>query len=170
MILDAIEQTWTLTSDNFAADMQALRALYNLPELDVTATIIKRQRTEISLALGKAPPLLGIVAVGARTNAKDQGKRDTQVRVEWDYYAEGVETAAPLLAKQVELACEAVLLTVDRIAGSGLLVFGGGELPGDVSIELSEGIEEKGTDATGTRLYWRRALIGATVWDRDNVI
>ncbi len=154
-----------MTVDWFADDMEALKAVYNQPAGFVTtATIVKRQRVERAIAEGAVPPILGIVATRCVTQAKQQPDiRDSQVVIEWDYYAESSDPV--LVAKQAEIACEAILLVVDRLAGSGLRVYEAGGLPGSVTVDLTEGVEEGEHP-----IYWRRASVTAPLWDRDVVI
>ena len=166
MIFDAVEQCWLMTNDWFPVDMAMLANLVNLPGLQTTATVVKRQSVERMKQEGLTPPILGIVALQCQTQAKDQGKRDSLVTIQWDYYAEAANAAAVVTTdKQVELAVEAILYTIDRLAGSGLKVFEAGGLPGSVTVVLTEGVTE-GEAPT----YWRRATVTAPLWDRDDVV
>jgi hypothetical protein len=164
VITDTVDQVWLMTNDWFPVDMQMLASLYNVP-MTTTATVIKRQSVETALAEGATIPVLGIVALRCTTNAKDQGKRDSLTTVEWDYYAEAATVASlGVLQKQVELAAQAILYTIDRLAGSGLQVFGGGDLPGSVEVTVTEGVNEGEAPR-----YWRRAVVTAPIWQRENI-
>lgn len=160
MIYDQVEQAFAIANANFATDMAALVAAKSIVGLTTTATFIKRQDAEIAKALNATPPFVGVVALRAATQAKDQGKRDTLGQLAYDYYASGAD---PLkVAKQAELAVEALLQSVDRLAGSGSGVFGAGELSGSIEIEMTDGFEEGDNG-----LYFRRGTVRFPIWDRD---
>jgi hypothetical protein len=162
VIHDVAEQVYATTEANFATDHAALLTAKGVTGFTPTVLIVKRLAAETFIALGVALPALGIRVVRAVTQAKDQGKRDSLDTVVWDLYAE--HTDPVVLAKWVELGAEAVLLTIDRLWSAAGGLFGAGELPESVSVDLTEGVEE----GEGLR-YWRRAQVTCPVHDRDVV-
>ncbi|HWP38945.1 MAG TPA: hypothetical protein VNL18_15470 [Gemmatimonadales bacterium] len=159
MIYDAVEQAYTVAAANFTADLNALAAAKGVTA-PPAATLIKRQRAETYIALGAALPALGIYLLRVATQAKSQGKRDSVVSLVFDYYLEGTDPT--LLAKQAELAAEAVLRTVDRLADAGSGIYGAGEGSGSVTIELSDGY-----DPADENKFFHRAQVTVPVWDED---
>lgn len=157
MIYDAVERCYTVTNTNFAADLAALATAKSLT-VDTTVNLIKRQSAETFTRLQAELPACGIYGLEADTQAKDQTKRDSLVVMTWDYYDE--DTDPQKVAKQVELAAAAILRTIDRIVNT--LTFGAGEVPGSVRVRLTEGFIE-----ANEKNYWRRAIVTAPVWDRD---
>jgi hypothetical protein len=160
VIYDCVEQAYTVLAANFATDYAALLSAKSVTSPG-TVKLVKRQKVETALRYGAQPPLLGIVSLAARTQAKDQGKRDTQALVGYDFYVSGSDPA--LVAKQVELGAEACMRSVDRLAASGLGVFGAGETPLSVTITLSDDEEEEVQEGK----YGRRATVSFPMWDRD---
>jgi len=161
VIYDAIEQVYAVANANFATDFAALATAKGVVGLNTNAAIEKRQSAETMVRLGAALPCLGIVGLRARSQAKDQGKRDTESVIAFDYYAEHADPV--LVAKQAELAAEALLRTVDRLWASGASVFGAGELPLSVVIDFTEGYLE----TRSPPVYWRSATVTFPVHDRD---
>lgn len=160
MIYDVVEQAYSVLASNFATDYAALLTAKSVASPG-TVKLVKRQKVETALRYGVLPPLLGVVSLAARTQAKDQGKRDTQGLVAYDLYIKGSDPA--VVAKQVELGAEACMRSVDRLAASGLGVFGAGEIPLSVQITLSDDEEEEVEEGK----YGRRATVSFQVWDRD---
>lgn len=166
MIYDAIEAVYTVVLANFATDMAALVAAKSVADVNAKINVVKRQPAETYVDRGLALPAVGVYGLRIATQAKNQGARDNVSTVVLDYYAEGADPV--VLAKQVELAAEALLVSVDKVTPSGGGVFGAAELVGSVTIELTESYVEAKPDATDRR-YWRRALISFPVHDRDTV-
>lgn len=141
MIFDAIEQLYTALNANFATDMAALVTDKGLTGITTTATIIKRQTAEVIIAKRATQPTIGIVPARFTTQAKDQAKRDSKNWLEVVYVATGSDPAA--IGKQVELALESILRSIDRLAGQGGGVFGAAvqedSIEGDVSDYYTEG-------------------------------
>lgn len=136
MLYDPIEQFYTVLNTNFATDMAALVAAKGVTGLTTTATIIKRHGAEDIIARRATQPTIGFVPVTFRTQAKDQGKRDTRATLEVVYVATGADPAK--VGKQVELALESILRSVDRLAASGGGVFGAAVEDGAIDGELSD--------------------------------
>lgn len=160
MIHDQVEQAFSVANTNFGTDYSALLTAKGVASPGAV-TIIKRQSVPTALGYGKAPPFMGVISLAARTQAKDQGKRDTQGLVAYDFYLSGTDPA--LVAKQVELAAEAALRSVDRLAASGAGAFGAGELPLSVNVTLSDDEDEEVQEGK----YGRRAMVSFPMWDRD---
>lgn len=166
MLYDQVEQCYTVLAANFAADYAALLAAKSVASPG-TVTIIKRQSVNTALRYSQAPPFVGVFSLAGKTQAKDQSKRDTEGLVAFDIYMTGAgATGASLVASQVELAAEAVLLTVDRLAGSGRGVYGAGELPFGTTVQLSDDTDEEVQQG----LYGRRATVTVPVRDRDEPV
>lgn len=159
MIYDLVERAYTVLAANFATDYTAL-----LTEKTVsspgTVKIVKRQKVETALRYGVLPPLMGVISIAAQATAKMQTRRDTQGLVAYDFYLTGTDPA--VVAKQVEIAAEAALKSVDRLAGAGG-VFGAGEIPLSVQITLSDDEDEEVQEGK----YGRRATVSFSMWDRD---
>lgn len=160
MIYDVVEQAYSVLNSNFATDYTALLTAKNVTSPG-TVKLVKRQKVETAIRYGFQPPLLGVISLAARTQAKDQGKRDTQALVAYDLYIKGSDPA--VVAKQVELGAEACMRSVDRLAASGLGVFGAGEVPLSVNVTLSDDEDEEVEEGK----YGRRATVSFQVWDRD---
>lgn len=171
MVFDAIEAAYTIVLANFATDMATL-ATAKAVTCETQANIIKRQSAEIYVYLRAALPAIGIWALRVATQAKGQNGRDNETTLVLDYYATGYDPR--VVAVQVELAAEALMISVDKLTPGSGGVFGAGELPGAVRIELSDGYVETAQDAdkqpnSDRRLYSRRAQITFPVYDRDTV-
>lgn len=160
MLFDVVERVYTVTNTNFATDYTALLSAKSVTAPGGSVVIAKRMRSETHKKWNGDPPYLNIRGLRAQTNAKDQGKRDSLCEVEWEFYLEGTDPS--LIARQAELAAEAVCKTIDLLAASGDGLFGGGEERLSVTVEMSEaGVEGK------EDLFWHSATVRAPVWDRD---
>ena len=160
MIYDQVEQAYTVAAANFAADYSALLTAKGVASPG-SIPLIKRQSVPTALRYGKTPPFVGVVSLAATTQAKDQGKRDTRGLLAYDVYIKGTDPA--LVAKQVELAAEALLRSVDRLPTSGGGVFGAAELPLSLTVSLSDDEDEEVEEGK----YGRRATVSFPTWDRD---
>lgn len=164
MLYDQVEQAYTVLAANFAADYSERLTAKGVASPGAV-TLVKRQSVPTVLRYGTAAlklgPFIGIVSLAARTNAKDQGKRDTQGLVAYDGWITGSNPA--VVAQQAELLMEAALRSVDRLAASGAGVFGAGESPLSVDVTLDD--EENEEIQEG--LYGRRATVSFRMWDRD---
>jgi len=162
MIFDAVEAITTVLTANFSADFTALATAKGVADLPGAPTFVKRQRAEMFASLNVTLPAIGIYILRSSTMAKWQSVRDPRSTGVFDWYARGSDPV--LLAQQTELAAEVMLRTVDRMAGSGTGgVFGAGELPDSITIELTDGYE-KSIEPN----YSRRATVTFTVYDRDS--
>lgn len=160
VLYDQVETAYTVLNANFAADYAALLTAKGVTGPG-TVKIVKRQSVVTALRYGVLAPLMGVVSLAAQTQAKDQGKRDTRGLVAYDLYISGSDPA--LVAKQVEIGAEACMRSVDRLAASGLGVFGAGELPQSVDVTLNDDADEEVQDGK----YGRRATVSFSMWDRD---
>lgn len=166
MLYDAIERSFAEIDAHFEADFAALitqKALGGLG-LVTTALRIKRQTAEVFVARKATVPTIGVYGIQATTRAKDQGKRDSRNTIGVDYYATG--TDATKVQKQVELASEALLQSVDRLCtpGSGG-IFGAAVQDDDIAVELSDGYLEGKVP-----LYIGVATVTFPVDDRDDPV
>lgn len=160
MLYDQVEQAYTVAAANFPGHYATLLAAKGVTSPG-TVTLIKRQSVVTALRYGKAPPLMGIVSLAGETQGRDQGKRHTRGLVAYDLYIKGSDPN--LVAKQVELAAEALLRTIDMLPESGNGVFGAAEIPLSCKITLSDDEDEQVEDGQ----YGRRATISFPVWDKD---
>lgn len=160
MIYDAVEAMTTVLTANFAADFTALATAKSVADLSGPPTFVKRQRAEMFTTLGVSLPAIGIYVLRAVTMAKWQAVRDPRCTGVFDWYARNSNPL--LLAQQTELAAEAMLRSVDRLATSGSL-FGAGELADSITIEVTDGYDKSIEPA-----YDRRATVTFTVYDRDS--
>jgi hypothetical protein len=159
VIYDSLEQAYTVLLANFAADFTALATAKSVTVTSV-ATIKKRVDAETMVAIGVPFPAIGVYGLRATTQAKDQTKRDTTSELVFDCYHTNPDPA--LAQKQAELMAEACLKTVDRLAGSGGGVFGAGEAPGSVEVDLDPGFED-----VEAPQYGGRVRVRFPVSDRD---
>lgn len=159
MIYDAIEAAYTVVNANFATDYAALAATKGVA-IVTPVGIIKRQKADIFVPLGATLPAIGIYGVSGTTQVKDQGKRDTICALAFDFYDRGTDPVA--LAKQAELAAEALLQSIDRMWPTA--AGGAGEGDGSITITLADGYDE-----TAELKYERRATITFPLVDRDAV-
>lgn len=162
MIFDAIEQANSIAAANFTADLTALAAAKSVT-VTANCNFVMRQDADFYVSRQLGLPACGIYADPARdtlTQGKDQTKRDNDVALVFDYYA--VDTDHVKLGKQVELAAEALLMSIDRLATAGVGgIYGVGEGPGTIRVVLDQ-IEKR--DSTN---YGRRARVRFIVNDRD---
>lgn len=166
MIHDQVERCYTIADANFATDFEALITAKGLggEGFTTTATIVKRQTAETFVNLGITLPAVGVYARPAETGAKSQGRRQTRGLMVYDYYCEDDDPSKA--CRQRDLAAEASLKLVDRIAGGSDGVYGAGELMRSVTIELEDGLNEPGLPKPAAR-GWARAIIAFPVWDED---
>lgn len=160
MIFDQVEQLYTVVNTNFATDLGALATAKGVT-INTGATFVKRQNADVFFALGVTLPACGIYVTRASTKAKQQGIRDTTGTAVFDYYAEDADPVK--VAKQAELAAEALLMSVDRMATAGAGVFGAAELEDSITVEMSDGFEKRASEGR----YWRRAVVRFAIYDRD---
>lgn len=157
MIYDVIERAATIVLANFTTDLETLITAKKLQGLDSSITIYKRQMAE--LFADQAVPGLGIYVTTVATQAKNQGKRDSDLTTVFDYYAR--HTDAEKLSQQVELAVEALLRSMDRLFDSvGVLDAGAQE--GSTLVLLTPVGEP-----AGMKFYERRATVSFPVRERD---
>jgi hypothetical protein len=168
VLYDAIEQVYSIVNANFAADFAALLTQKGLGGLGLvtSADIVKRQTAEVFVAKRKTLPSIGIYGVRAVTRAKDQGKRDSRNTIAMDYFASGPESDGAKLQKQVELAAETLLKSVDRIVGGvGGGVFGAAVQDEDITVDLQDAYVEGETPT-----YLGVATVTFSVDDRDDQV
>lgn len=160
MIFDAVEAMATVLTANFTADFTALASAKGVADLPSPPTFVKRQKAETFTSLGVTLPAIGMYVVRAVTMAKWQAVRDPRTTGVFDWYA---RLADPfLLAEQTELAAEAILRTVDRLSSSGS-IYGAGELPDSITIELTDGYNQSIQPS-----YDRRVTVTFSIYDRDS--
>jgi len=160
MIFDAVEAMTTVLTANFSADFTALAAAKSVADLPSPPTFVKRQKAEMFATLGVTLPAIGIYVLRSVTMAKWQAVRDPRCTGVFDWYARLADPE--LLAKQTELAAEAMLRTVDRLSSSGS-IYGAGELPDSITIEVTDGYDKSIEPS-----YDRRATVTFSVYDRDS--
>ena len=171
MIYDAVEQVYTALAANFTNDL-ALLAAAKGASITTTVDLIKRQSADIFLGLGKgkSAPACGIYGSDATTQRRDQGltagsKRDSIVSITCDYYCEGNDP--DVIAKQGELAAEAILLSMDRLPSYPGGIYAVAEQNESVQVNVTEGYEEAKADEGG-RTYQRRVTVQFPTYVRDS--
>lgn len=147
--------------DNFDTDMAALVAAkvtagrldsIQADAMDQTATVYERLAAEEFAAHPDEDgpdqeklPGIGVYAGPLTTQARWQGRRDARAVVVLDYFATGSDPV--VLGKQVELAAEALLRSIDRIpeaAPAGEL--GAAELKDEIAVVIAGSSRERGLD------------------------
>lgn len=162
MIYDAVETCATIAGTNFETDMGVVCAAKS-----VTAPtgwqVIAWQDAQNALDLGSPKPFLGVTIGGqAATQAKSQGKRDSLSAVLFHGYVENADPT--VLAKQIALVPEAVMMTVDRlVAGVGGGVYGGAVTQLSATIEFGGTYEPRGDQPN----YFQDVKVIVPVWDQD---
>lgn len=133
---DVSEKLAALATTHFAADFAALVAAKGLGGLgvDTSISVYPRMPARIFGWNEKPLPGLGCYARTARTQAKSQQERDSDLMGHFEYLCRGADPA--VIRAQVELAAEVLLVLVDRIAGSGSGLEGAGEEKRSVAIEI----------------------------------
>lgn len=164
MIYDAVEAAYAVIAAQFNYEFGVLAAAKGIP-CDTTADIIKRQPADVFIYLKAPLPAVGVYGLRAFTQAKNQQRRYNSTTIVADYFARGTDYV--LLAKQTELAAEVLLLCIDAMTPSSGGVYGVGEEPGAVTVELSEGVKD--APAEDERVYERRAQVTFVVHDEDVV-
>lgn len=144
MIYAVVEQVYTVLAANFATDWAGLCSTFSLgapPAVD----IVKRQNVDAMVRSTSRDwsvrPAIGIYAVDLTTQAKMAAHRLSVNNLGLDFYRRGAIANLPTLLQQGELAAEAMLLTIDRLAGSGGGVWGAGEAEDSVTVTFSDGYE-----------------------------
>lgn len=134
MIFDAVKRAHEILAANFAADLNALITAKSLTGAVSATTVFDRLGSDSFAAdVTFTTAGLGVYWGGqAQTQARHQDLRESVVWVEAEYYARGDDPA--VLAKQAELAAEAVLRSVDRMGGDGS-VLGAAEQRNSVTIQ-----------------------------------
>lgn len=125
MFLEAADRTVAVLTANFAADHAALATAKGVAGVDSTVTIHDRLPMAVVASIeGNTFPAIGVYTAGGSAHSRRQDERMGTVVVVVEYYARS-ETLPLTLGKQVELAVEAILRTVDRMAGAGGVVLAG---------------------------------------------
>lgn len=179
MFFDAIERTLAVVTANFATDLAALVALKvtdsfltqeQADDIQQDATIFERlDAGTFSSHLdeegkGVRHAGIGVYAGPLTTQAKWQGRRDSRATVIVDYYA--VHPDPVTLAKQSELAAEAIVMSIDKIpeavpAGSGIL--GAAELKDEIRVDPLGLSRAKGAD-----FYEDRVIVTFPILEQDS--
>ena len=163
MIYDAIALVAASLVTNFANDLQAIAAAKGQGAIDHSINVYPHRAAEIFTAVKTdALPGLGVYSLTARTQAKSQGSRDSRPTIVFDYFARGADPA--LLTTQCELAAEAILKTIDRVAPTNTTdqLIGAGEDENSVTVSI------QGTSqAEGSKLFEDRVLVTCPVTFRD---
>lgn len=135
MIHGAVEFAASVLDTNFVSDMQTL-AGNNLDINTKLEGIEKRRPAEVFLSLGKSLPRIGIWPESCTTQAKSTKLRMSIVRLVADYVVQDSEDLKA--AETAELAAEAIMLSVDRMAESATYdVVGSAMQEGSANIVLA---------------------------------
>lgn len=141
MIYDVVEIVATVLDSNFETDLAALCVAKSVtaPSALVAPNSSTSVRTREALVAwgtdAENLPGLGVTSLRSVTGGKNQRKRDSTTTVAVTYYSTGQDAA--VLGAQIELAAEAILLSIDKVAGSGSgQVWGAGEARDSVEVEM----------------------------------
>jgi hypothetical protein len=164
VIYASIETAAATLDAHFETDLQALLDAHEVVGADAGLTVYKRRMAEIFVPDAKDGQLpgCGVYSLTGRTRAKVQGERFAQLVLVFDYFARGADPE--VLSAQCELAVEALLQTVDRLAGADPAdqLVGAGEEEFGISVHI------QGTaQADGQQLYEDRVLVTVPVTSRD---
>lgn len=159
MFYDAIERSYTVIDANFATDMAAIVTAKSETVVATTATVYKR-RIGSGLAEDDTTAI-AIYAITSTTDSKRQGRRDGRINMVWEYWCYG--TDPDVVSITVELAIEALLMSIDKLIG-GDSVMGAGEREGSVIVDPSNLAKLDGSD-----LYEDFCRIRFPIVDRDEV-
>jgi hypothetical protein len=147
MMFDVVEVAATIVTANFATAFATLAVAKTVPNLTIPAVVEKRQDAEIAVSLGalgtdlrNQVPIIGIWGKKATTQAKNQSRRHNACILVFDWYMRGADPV--VMGKQTEIAAEALLQCVDLLAGAGSGIYGGGETPGSVTIDFTQGYDQ----------------------------
>lgn len=121
MFLEASARALAILQGNFATDLAALATAKSVAGIDATIHFYDEQPAAVFAT--RDLPGLGVYGVGASTNSRRQDQRDSVVTVSVEYYCRG--TDATVIGKQTKLAVEAILRSIDRMAGGGGVVLAG---------------------------------------------
>jgi len=160
MIYDVIENVEPLLTANFGTDMTALVAAKGAQVTSTAATVYKREMGPLFAGRGQPLPGIGLWPRTIQTQARRQTKRDNLHLLVYDYFARGPD--AVKLQTQLELAAEAILLTVDRTYQAGGGVYGSGEIDKSVTVQFIPVVQPKGRG-----FYEGRVLVVAPVNEED---
>lgn len=161
MIFDAVEAVYTVLNGNVATIFAALATAKSITNLSTPPTMVKRQDAELAIQNGLATPFIGIYAKAAKTQAKNQSRRPNVITVVADAYMRGSDPV--LLAQQMDLMPEAILGCIDLLPGTSGGIYGGGEVPGSVDVQITMGYQ---LSAGGVQ-YDRRAVVTFPVHQLD---
>lgn len=160
MYYDAVERVVSIVEANFETDMRAVVADKSESGITATATIHSRRPAALFADKTADLPGIGIYPTTARTQARHATIRDSRIDMVIEYCAVG--SNPDQLEKQVELAVESLLRSIDRIGEGTDGVLGGGELTGDIETEIfGAGM------AAGQRYFEEVGTLRFTVIDRE---
>lgn len=116
MLYDAIERMASILSANFVADLTTLCGAKSLT-VPSTPVVVKRMDMNLHIAANGSLPALCVYQNSATTQAKMAQARESHATVNVDYMDRVALADLDTMLKQVELVAEAILLSVDRMAG-----------------------------------------------------
>ena len=157
---DVIENIEPVLTANFATDMAAIVAAKGAQVISTNATVYKREMGPLFAGRGQPLPGIGLWLRTTQTQARRQTKRDNLHVLVYDYFARGND--AVKLQAQLELAAEAILMTVDRTYQAGGGVYGSGETDKSVTVQFVPIVQAKGRGS-----YEGRVLVVAPVNEED---
>lgn len=163
MIYEPVEICAAVMAAQFEAKMTALIAAKGVAGgVDPSVTVYKRRSAEIYAPLEATTlPGLGIYCTSVRTQMKRQGSRDSTPTIVFDYFARG--TDAEVLARQCELAAEAIIAVLDLIPVSGNDgLWEAGAIEGSVTVAIQGSSHIEGQDN-----YEDRVIVTCPVEFRD---
>lgn len=170
MLYDAIQATVAQLNTNFVADITAVataKGVNNIIDLTlggVYPNVMGHQLGRVGLPL----PGIGVYPIDADSSAKTQGQRKTLAGMALDYVAEGPNQDT--MFTQEEIALEAIMLTIDRIAfqvwtgvpGGSRGTFGAGNPEHGVKIRFMPPTEIKSEG-----FFRGRVILRVPTWQQD---
>lgn len=156
MIYDAIEDSAGIMEQFFETDMRTVIADKGEAAIDPEIDIHKRR--DALWIIGHKDvdrPQMGIYVSSALTSAKYQQQRESVNAIIFDYICRGSD--GEVIEKQAELAVEAIMLCVDRMAGVGSIM-GAGEAPETVSVDV-----DRTAQVEGANYYQERIIVGVPI-------
>ena len=164
MIYAALEEVTATLEANFVTDFAALAATYGVTAV-AAVTIVTDQEAEAFVPLGAPLPAIGVSILEFTTRAKEPGYRDTLQTCKLDWYNRGPDPV--VLGQQTRVAVEAMCQAIDRLAGAGGTIIGGGETEGSIRGKIANGYLEGPPGTSGQASYDSRAEVTFELTTQD---
>lgn len=137
-IWNGVEELSAALEEHLSAELATVAAAHEV-SLDTEFTLFKRERAPTFLKRVTGPGV-GVWFESARTGAQSQNRRDWTLMAVVDYGVTGGDRDQ--VAEQVELAIEAIMRVVDRLATTGTLLEAAARGDSVIAIQdLSENVQ-----------------------------